>query len=210
MDLYLGVTVEAEDGDGLGYLQGTVHDAGTQEVHSLIVEGSRWDAGAVLMPLEAVQRADGDAVIVSLSSDQFDTLTPYSNFTNLAPPPVADNAAEMEEGIVDIPAVPPIGAAVGVESIGFTPIIDEEPNVSDDELIINRTTLIRAIDADIGHVRAVVVDDETRRLTALVAEQGLLFSDAVTIPMEWAATFNADTVVLSVSADDLHKAQPAD
>jgi uncharacterized protein YrrD len=202
MDLYLGAPVQQDDGDILGHLQGVAMDAQTRELRTLIVEGERWDSAAVLMPMGAVEGADLDAVTVALRDDEFDSLEPYSLVRNLAPAPSADNLEDPDDS-----GTPPVGAAVGVESIGFTPILEEEPNLDADEWVIDRATLLRATDADLGHVRTVVVDDETRRMTALIGEEGLVFPEDYVIPFGWIARCGADTVLLSVSLAQIKEAQ---
>ena len=202
MDLYLGAPVQQDDGGMLGHLQGAALDAETRELRALIVESERWDSAAVLVPMGAVAGADLDAVTVALRDDEFNSLEPYSLVRNLAPAPSADNLEDPGD-----PGTPPVGAAVGVESIGFTPILEEEPNLDADEWVIDRATLLRATDADLGHVRTVVVDDETRRMTALIGEQGLVFPEDYVIPFGWIAGCGADTVLLSVSLDQIKGAQ---
>ena len=203
MDLYFGVTVEQADGATLGHLQAVVYDSETREVRNLVVEGARWGEGPVLMPIGAVDGADDDAVIVALTDEQFDNLDMFSQSINVAPPPVADRSEDLEEEPVDVPDVPPVGAATGVESIAFTPVIEEVPYVSADEEVVSRSARIYATDGELGHVRALTVDDQTRRVTCILGEHGLIFPHDFDVPMDWVTHVRAETVMLSVSRSDI-------
>src|SRR5947209_14909507 len=161
MDLYFNVTVEQRDGDTLGHLQAVVCDPETREVRDLVVEGARWGEGPVLLPIGAVDSADDDAVIVALSDDQYDSLRLFADSINVAPPPDADNSADFEEEPIDIRDVPPVGAATGIESIAFTPIIEEVPHISATDAVLSKNSIIYATDGELGHLRALTVEDQT-------------------------------------------------
>jgi uncharacterized protein YrrD len=199
MDLYFGVTVAQRDGDSLGHLQRVVCDSETHEVHSLVVQDGRWGEGGVLVPIGAVDGADDDAVTVALTDTQFDQLDSYSEMWNVAPPPVSDDSADFGDEVVDLPDMPPVGAATGVESIAFTPLIEEVPHIRSTDEVIDRTTMVYATDGELGHVRAVIVDDETRRVRALLGGRGVVFSHDFQAPMEWIRSIRPEMVALSVT-----------
>jgi uncharacterized protein YrrD len=206
MDLYFGVTVEQRDGDTLGHLQRVVCDVDTREVRALVVQGSRWDEGAVLLPVEAIDSSDDDAVMVALSEEQYVQLSTFEDVENVAPPPSADNAADLEEEPIDLPDVPPVGAATGIETIAFTPVIEEIPRIRATEEVLGPGTVIYATDGDLGHLRAVTIDDETRRLTSLLGERGAVFPHDFEISMEWVKSIRPDAVILSVNKSEVQAA----
>jgi uncharacterized protein YrrD len=203
MDLYFGSAVEQHDGDTLGHLQRLVYVSETREVRDLVVEGARWGEGPVLMPIGAVDSADDDAVIVALTDEQYDNLRLFADSVNVAPPPVADNSADLEEEPVDLPDLPPVGAATGIESIAFTPIVEEVPRISATDEVLSRNSILYATDGEIGHLRAVTLDDQTRRITCLLGEHGLVFPHDFDIPVDWVSNVRDDAVMLSVAKDEI-------
>jgi uncharacterized protein YrrD len=203
MDLYFNATVEQRDGDTLGHLQAVVCDPETREVRDLVIEGARWGEGPVLVPIGAVDSADDDAVIVALTDEQYDNLDTFASISNVAPPPVADNSADLEEEPIDLPDVPPVGAATGVESIAFTPVIEEVPHIPADDEVLSRAATIYATDGELGHVRALTVDDQTRRVTHFLGEHGLIFPHDFDVPIDVVSAIRSETVMLSVSRAEI-------
>jgi uncharacterized protein YrrD len=209
MDLYFGVTVEQRDGDTLGHLQCVVCDVDTREARALVVQGAKWDEGAVLLPVEAVDSSDDDAIMVALSEQQYEQLSSFEDVENVAPPPSADNAADLEEAPIDLPDVPPVGAATGIESIAFTPVLEEIPRIRATEEVLGPGTVIYATDGDLGRLRAVTIDNETRRLSCLLGERGALFPHDFEISMEWVKSIRPEAVILSMSKSEVQAAASA-
>lgn len=203
MDLFFGATVEQRDGDTVGHLEGVVCDATTREVRSLVVQGARWAQGAVLLPLEAVDDADDDAVMVALADDQVASLHSFAQRTNVAPPPSADRAADLPDEPVDVPDVPPVGAATGIESIAFTPVIEEMPYVGDGGLVLGRTTRLYDRDGELGTLRALSIDDQTHRLTGLVGAHGALFPRDFAVEGDWIGDLGADAITVTTSRAEI-------
>jgi uncharacterized protein YrrD len=209
MDLYFGVTVEQRDGDTLGHLQQVVCDVDTLEVRDLVVQGARWGEGAVVLPLEAVDASDDDAVIVALSDEQYEQLSEYEDIVNVAPPPSADNAADSEEEPIDLPYVPPVGAATGIESIAFTPVLEEIPRIRSTDEVLGPETKVYSTDGDLGHLRAVTLDDQTRRLTILLVEKGAVFPHDFDVSVELVKSIRPAAVILSVNRSEVQAASNA-
>lgn len=200
MDLHLGADVRQRDGHRFGALHRIVYDPETQQVEFLVVEHAGMDDRDVLVPIGAVQSADNNVIYLELSREQFDSLENFVDHVhNIAPPPDAANVTDDEiTDPVDVPDVPAVGAATGVESIAFTPLVEEIVHVPPIDEVIDGDTTVWATDGEIGRVKHVLVSDETDRITALVVEKGFIFHHDIEIPMEWVENIRPETVVLTV------------
>jgi len=165
MEFHLGAQVRNPDGDVLGTLQRVVYQPESSQVVSLVVLHAGWSERQVFVPIGEVNGADDESVEIRLPAEKYDELDIYSETRNVAPPP---DAAEVSSDLVheplDVPDVLPVGAATGVESIAFTPIIEELSYVLPGEQVIDHATVVWAIDGEVGKVSSVLVDDETMQL----------------------------------------------
>lgn len=199
MDFQFGAAVSSRDGIRVGDLHKVVFDRATGEVTSLVVDPDGLEADFRLMPIGAVNSADRMEIFVALSSDQFTDLPRYAEVRNIAPPPLADNLEDEENKEPDIvPDVPPVGAATGVESIAFTPILQEDTAVPPQDSVIDASFTVRATDGVVGQVHEVIVDDETNRITRLGVNRGTVFTHEVDIPAGWLREIGPDWIRISV------------
>lgn len=199
MDLHFGSDLRGRDDEKLGELRGVVFDPGTGQVVSLIAQHAGLDERNVVAPIGAVASADHDGVNLELSRDQFDGLPDFADAHNIAPPPSADNLEGAGEIAPDnVPDVPAVGAATGVESIAFTPVIQETEHIPRGDDVIDGHTTVRATDGDVGAVADVRVDDQTNRITGFAVEEGLIFKHEVEIPMDVVTEITSDAISLSI------------
>ncbi|MGI8824155.1 MAG: PRC-barrel domain-containing protein [Chloroflexota bacterium] len=202
MNLHLGADVRQRGGDKFGELQGIVYDPQSHHVMALVVQQSGLAGEDTLVTARAISGTDmdGEEVYLNLTPDQFANMKPlYERSDNIAPPPDAANVvSNTVREPFDIPDVPPLGAAVGVESIAFTPLIQEITNLRQQDVLVGRSTLVRAMDGDVGQVVRVFVDDDSGSMTGLVAERGLVFTHDVFVPMHTVASLNQDEIELNV------------
>lgn len=210
MQFHFGADVSQKNGDRLGELRALLYDPDTQEVTAFVVQHAGLDSYDVLVPYEAVADTDDETVYLELSQDQFDDLDEYSYTRNVAPPPYnAEGDQDEVQEPIDVPDVPPVGAATGIESIAFTPIEQETDLVPPDDEPIDGTTTVYATDGELGHVRDVFVDGETRRMTSMVVERGLVFTHDSDVPNNWISSVQPGTIVLSVDSATVKAAQRA-
>jgi sporulation protein YlmC with PRC-barrel domain len=122
----------------------------------------------------------------------------------VAPPPLADNLAT-DDTIEpeNVPDVPPVGAATGVESIAFTPVIQEDERVAGQDDVIDHDFSVWATDGEIGRLSDVRIDGETRRITGFGVQKGVLFHHEVDIPRDLVAGIRPGTIVLTVEKASL-------
>lgn len=205
MDFHFGGDVRGRDGADLGTLRAAVLDPGTDQIVSLVIQHGILDTRRVVAPIGSVTGADGSVVDLEFDQHQFSGLPDYADSRNIAPPPSADNL-EQRGNIPpeNVPDVPPVGAATGVESIAFTPVIEEDINVPPQDQVISGETVVQASDGEVGNLSDVVVDDQTRRLSAFVVRQGVFFTHDVTIPRDWAVSITPDTITLGVDRAQIH------
>jgi sporulation protein YlmC with PRC-barrel domain len=203
MDLHFGCDVRGRDGTTLGTLQGAIHDPTTDQVVSLLVQHDAPDARTVSTPVGSITAADGTVVELEFDGEQFSELPDYAvDEHNIAPPPVADNLEGQDElEPDDVPDVPAVGAATGIESIAFTPVIEEDVDLPAGDQVLSRETVVQALDGEIGNLSDLVLDDQTRRIQEFVIRRGVIFANDVTVPRDWAVTVGTETITLSVDQE---------
>jgi hypothetical protein len=169
-------------------------------VTSLVFDPEGVEADFRMMPIGAVDSADRMEIFTELSPEQFNDLPRYAEVRNIAPPPLADNLEDEENKEPEVvPDVPPVGAATGVESIAFTPILQEDTAVPPDDSVIDASFTVRATDGVVGQVHEVIVDNETNRITRLGVNRGTVFTHEVDIPAGWLREIGPDWI--GISAD---------
>lgn len=204
MELHFGGDVRGREDEKLGTLRRVLFDPETFEVISLIIHHGGPDDRLVQVPVGAIDVADHDGIVLALSSDQLSELGEAGESHNIAPPPTADNLETQEEiAPVDVPDVPAVGAATGVESIAFTPIVEETSFAPGQADGIDSDTVIAALDGELGQVADVLVDDETKRIRGFAVEKGLIFKHDIEVPREAVTEYRPGTIVLNVPRSDL-------
>jgi sporulation protein YlmC with PRC-barrel domain len=208
MDFRWGADVRGQDGAGFGDLRAVIFDRETGEVSSLSVAAGGMDDDLRLVPIGAVNAADPMMVETQLSDEQFATLPAFNRARNIAPPPLADNLEDDEEREPEIvPDIPPIGAATGIESIAFTPVIEEEINIQDGDAVVDATFTVRATDGDLGQLAGITVDDQTRRITLATVSQGMVFPNDVDVPAGWLREIGLDWIAIDASIERVQSRQ---
>ena len=205
MQLFIGADVRRPDGDRLGAVRGAIFDPATQQVMAMVVERAGLLGGDVVVPLGVVNSTDDEAVVLSVSREQFDSMRRVVD-RNVAPPPSQTYSGEPVDGDLDVPDVPPVGAATGVESIAFTPVVEETLNVPPGDEVIEHDTTVWATDGELGQVRGIQVDDETHRLVGVSVEHGLIFQKDFEVPAQWVVSVRPDAIALSVSKSQVEVA----
>ena len=186
MEFRFGADIRDRGGNALGTLQRAIYDPGTQQVMALVATEGGLSERQVVIPIGVVDGTDDDAVTLELSRQQFAGLDDYvASARNIAPPPNVDNIDEDQiTDPIDIPDVPPIGAATGVESIAFTPIIEETTNVPAVDQVLDTGTAVWATDGDVGQLRVLEVSDETNRIAAIVFGGGGNIAGSIEMPAD--------------------------
>jgi sporulation protein YlmC with PRC-barrel domain len=199
MEFHFGARVLGMDEIGLGELTRVVYDPETWRIDVLIAQSVRMGERELQVPLNVVETTDDETVQLSLSEDEFEDLDVYSWSHNVAPPPDRDFAdVDEEDELAPGSESPPIGAATGIETIAFTPIIEEDVFIPSGDGVIDRLTEVWATDGLVGSVRTVNVDDQTGNISRLLVRHGTIFTHEIEVPVEYVETMRTDTIVLNV------------
>lgn len=200
MEFHFGADIQGRDGDSLGTFQRAICDPATQQVVALVATEGGLGERQVVVPIGTVATSDDDAVTVELSRQQFAGLENYvASARNIAPPPNIDNLDEDQvTDPIDIPDVAPVGAATGIESIAFTPIIEETTNVPGVDQVVDSGTAVWATDGDVGQLRALEVSDETNRISAIIFGGAGNVAGSIEMPADRIASVQTGTIILTV------------
>jgi sporulation protein YlmC with PRC-barrel domain len=196
MIVRFGTDVQDGEGGKLAEVTRVILDPETQEIVTIVARNADIDGEEVLIPIGTVASGDDQVLTVAMDKDQFDGLESFEWVQNVAPPPGVEPTEE--PGLPDVPPVPPVGAATGVESIAYTPLLQESFNIPSGDAVIDKDTAIWATDGLLGKARQVEISDETRRLQSLTLAHGLIFTDDVTVSADLITSIRPDTIILSV------------
>lgn len=204
MNFQLGADVRRPDGGKLGELHRVVYDPETQQIVSLIVTHNMLDGREVIVPVGVVRTADDESVELATSEDQFDSFEDFATVRNVAPPlDEGDPVPDLIHHPVDVADIPSIGAASGIESIAYTPLVEEDIHVATGDQVLDKSTTIWATDGQVGHLTQIRVSDETSRIQSLIVERGFFFKHDTDVPFDDVKTVKSETIVLSVPRSDL-------
>ncbi len=203
MEFHIGARIHDRDDNDLGKLGHVIVDPATDEVVELVLTEGGLLGRDVLVPVESVRSADPDVVHLELDKEQAGRLKDFV-ITHYTPPDAGAYAgAPWAGGALVAPGMVPVGAAAGIEPLGFTPIVDTESQIPEGDVDIESGSEVWATDGKVGVVSEVVVDPQTRRIESIVVEHGLLFQTNVAIPRERIADLGAGRITLNVSKSEL-------
>ena len=199
MEFHLGARVRRNNGEHLGELTRVVYDPQSLSVEFVVVQSVRLGERELSVPVEAIENTDAEQVHINLTHDEFESLDVYSSSHNVAPPPDRDYA-DLDEADELAPGteVPPVGAATGIESIAFVPIVQEDVYIPTGDGVIDRATEVWATDGLVGTVRSILTEDHDSRVSELVVRHGTVFSHDVSVPATAIESTRSGNIVLSV------------
>ncbi|GAC1512500.1 MAG: hypothetical protein NVS2B16_15540 [Chloroflexota bacterium] len=207
MNLHLGADVRQTDGEKLGELQGVVYDPQEQKIMALVVQSAGAQQRDMLVTVRALAGDDGDGetIYMNVTQAQFNNMKPLDASTrNLAPLPDVDDAGTVQgNDSSNVPDVLPIGAATGIEFIAYTPIVQEDTNLRDGDVVIGRSTMVAASDGDIGQVAHLIVDQDGWNITSLVAERGLIFTHDTEVPFDLVAVVDGEKIIVNATSEEM-------
>jgi uncharacterized protein YrrD len=209
MEFHFGSQVQRNDGERLGELTRVVYEGDNRTIDFLVAQSVHMGERELKIPLETIQTTDDETVQVDLTGDEFEALEEYSSSHNVAPPPDRDFAdIDGEDELAPGSETPPVGAATGIESIAFTPIVEESVYIPSGDGVIDRSTEVWATDGLVGNVRGVTIDDTSRRMRELLVKHGTIFTHESVVPAQYIESMRTDAIVLTVerAAVDHHDA----
>jgi uncharacterized protein YrrD len=206
MDFHFLADVRQVDGGTVGELRHIVVDSETREVRSLVAQQTGLDGHAVVVPIGTVDSADDDATYLHLTERQFRSLESFAYARNIAPPPAEVDpetwSSDIDEdvpGLPDVPDVPPVGAAAGISTIAFMPILEVTENVPEGSVVLSDTTMVQALDGQLGTLTHVHADDETRRVTAFDVQTRGVFVREVQVPADAVASLDPESLTVELT-----------
>lgn len=203
-----GTDVYTADGQKVGSVQRVVMNPETQEVSHLVVEKGVLFVEDKVVPVEWVQSADDDRIVLGPTEQDFDDLPVFEETYYIAAPGGRDMPPE-----ADMPLArpyywnPPVGTAWwGYPGYGAYLndyfVAATERNIPEGTIALKKGSRIVSADGDhVGDVEEFFVDDETDRATHLLISEGLLFKKKRVIPTYWIASADDDEIRLAVNAD---------
>jgi uncharacterized protein YrrD len=213
MDFRLLADVWQRDGERLGELRHVVYDPAAKHVIALVVQQEGMSGHAVLLPAARITgtEPDGEVTYTDLTPEQFKQLKPYAYGENIAPPPadidpIDNRSADLDEGIVEIPDVAPVGAAEGITTIAYTPLIEEVRNLPEGVVVIDDSTEVRATDGALGRAKHVLTSDNSMRVSGFIVERGHIFTHELEVPIDWVATISSGVIALTVDSKTVRAA----
>jgi sporulation protein YlmC with PRC-barrel domain len=187
------------DGEKLGTVTRVVLEPETQSIVSVVAAHAGFNDREVVVPIERVESTDLDVLTVGLWPSEFDRLGDFEDTRNLAPPPDPDEVTSDIVKDPDVPDVLPVGAATGIESVAFTPILEEDTHVATGDLVVDRSTEVWANDGLAGKLKSVSADDDTLEVTGFLVESGLVFVKDKEVDLDIVQRISSEAIVLKVS-----------
>lgn len=200
MEFQLGADIRQRDGQKLGELQGVVMEMATNQVMALVVQHGGVNSRDVLLTIRKVAADDGDGNVIyaDVTQEEFDRLRSFTEQTVVAPHPMASAPDQTDPDALLGAGLMPVGAATGIESISYTPMIEETYNTRPEDVVIDRATIVTATDGEVGKVASVQVDDESRRIQSFIAHRGLFFAHDAVVTIDEIASFQPQEILLRV------------
>lgn len=217
MEFREGADVVTAAGDKVGDLERIVIDPVTQQVtHIIVGEGFFFTENRVL-PIEVVDRADEEQVVLKPTVDEDLDAWPVFEETYTvpiedAPPTDMPRPVNESAAVQPVPAYywyPPVGPAYsGNLGLPYYPgtVVDVERNVPEGSAALKEGAPIYSADHHhVGDVERVFTDSATDTVTHFLISRGLLFKKHKLIPARWITDIRDDRVVLAVQKDVLER-----
>lgn len=158
----------------------------TEEVTHIVVKAKAFPYDEFLVPVAEVTATTPDSINISLTRGELVKQEPFAkiDYVEMNIPAYGANAYALRGTLLLDP-----------ELIGF-----RQEQIPEDELSIRRGARVEAIDGNVGHVDAFVVDQETEFVTHLVMREGHLWGKReVTIPVSAIDHLEEDKIILKLS-----------
>jgi sporulation protein YlmC with PRC-barrel domain len=164
-----------------------------QTVTHLIVEPDHREGLGRLVPVDRVEAAGGDKVVLRCTRADFDRLE-RAEETRFLP------------GIEGYPGIDPEQMLLWPYFGGNTTVQVTVDSLPVGEVAVRRGDQVHATNGEIGRVEGLVVDGPTHHVTHVLLQEGHLFGrKEVAIPISVVTTVDEDGIRLSLSKQDVAK-----
>ena len=191
MDIEIGARVRTRDDADVGEVHRLVVDLEEQTVSSIVVLKGRLLSRDILVPLQYVERADEDGVLLGLTTEELEQLPDFAYNEILSPPPTWAFPLPYPGGAVYVP-------------------VSQRERLGGNEVDIVPDTKVYAKDGEIGTVDRVELIGDSGRVDAFWVKTGGLLGHDLRIPAEWVEGVGEDGVSLVASRDEIESWLAAD
>jgi sporulation protein YlmC with PRC-barrel domain len=207
MRVELGIRVRCKDAE-LGELADVVIDPAERRVTHLVVQP--WPGalvGARLVPAELIEPDEAQGLIaLACTKEEFAKLDSVREFSDNVQP----DGREWDVGVVDViapPSSPPLDPTAAVFPDQLGTFYDRIPK---DEVEIRRSSTVHSPDRRfLGHVQALVVDEQDRVTHFVLRYRRLLRPHNVKVPVSSIKEIGSDTVTIALTREQVRRL-PAD
>lgn len=180
MDIEIGARVRTRDDADVGEVHRVVVDLEAQTVASIVVLKGHLLSRDILVPLEYVERADEDGVVLSLRADELEGLSDFAYNEILSPPPTWAFPMPYPGGTAYIPA-------------------HQRERLGGSEIDLVPDTKVLARDAELGTIDRIELVEHSGRVDAFWVRTGGLLGHDLRIPAEWVEGVDGDGVFLAAT-----------
>lgn len=184
MDIEIGARVRTRDDADVGEVHRVVVDLEAQSVASIVVLKGHLLSRDILVPLEYVEQADADGVVLNLTTDELESLPDFAYNEILSPPPTWAFPMPYPGGAVYVP-------------------VTQRERLGGSEVDLVPDTKVLARDGEIGTVDRIELVADSGRVDAFWVRTGGLLGHDLRIPAEWVEGVEEDGVMLAASREEV-------
>ena len=184
MKIEIGAPVRTRDGKHVGEVHRLLIDLDDDSVAGIVVLKGRLLSRDILVPLDFIDRVEGDDVVLTLDEDELEQLPEFAYNEILAPPPAWTLAGPYPAGSFYVP-------------------IQQRKRLGQHHIDITPGTRVLARDGDIGRVEEIELDPITGELEAFWVRAGGVFPHEMRIPAEWVERADESAVYVAATKVDI-------
>jgi sporulation protein YlmC with PRC-barrel domain len=184
LKIHIGADVRTRDGAHVGRMHRVVVNPDEQAVIGIVVLEGGLLSRDVLVPLDFVQRADDDEVVLNLDRDRLDQLPTFDFNEILVPPPTWPVAFGYPEAWAYLPK-------------------SHRKRLGPGQIDVKRGMRVLAVDGEVGQIDDVALDLQTGELTGLWVRPTAPFSSELRVPAEWIERASDDAVFVAGTKADV-------
>src|SRR5438270_7921550 len=184
MIIEIGAPVRTRDGHEVGHVHRVLVDLDDNSATGIVVLKGHVLARDVLVPLDFIDHASPDEVLLALDEQELDQLPDFTFNEVMAPPPALTSVGPYPDG-------------------SFYILVRQRKRLGQHHVDITRDARVHAIDGDIGPVEQVEVDPITGELDAFWLRADGIFGHDMRIPAEWVERADESGVYLKASRNEV-------
>ena len=191
-DLHFGADVHCTDGK-CGRLSGVAVNRDTREVTHILVEAGLLLKKARVFPFSLVSQV-GDTINLAITSEA-----------------AGDYPYFREETILTDAGGSAGGMVTGGQTLATAPAVVRQKirqGLPDERAVIERGLPVISPDGREGRLDHLLVDSDTRRISALVLESGVLFTSQKLVPGEMIESLAESGIYLNATPEQMENLQP--